>query len=180
MLTKKQEHRRVEYEYTSSITGEKVELTFIETTEGKFITLKRENVEQPEVWDADMLLDIANIVAQNIAPKPPQIVYRNAPTNSAKEGEAEDVVDLRNMSPEQIQQAVNETMSNSDGCAEQPVQSLSSQPKKKKTVLKQDDLWTPEDRMLRVAQHSRKTSVDMYPEKGSGGKGFSRGSQEKI
>lgn len=121
-LKRMAEFKRDDYSYESP-DGDKYEITIVQTTDRKYVEIKKEETEEKVQWDVEMLLDIADAVRTTmqkpVKSKPHQLRSPNIIDHRDKENS--------NPSPsETIQASVEESMENIDpSTTVAPVQSFS-------------------------------------------------------
>lgn len=119
-LTRMNEFKREDYSYESP-DGDQYEITIVQTSDRKYVEIKREDGEEEAVqWDVEMLLDIADAI-RSATQKPVK--------RKAHQLQKPAVIDHRVQESEtpsdMIQASVEESMDNMDP-AISPVQSFSN------------------------------------------------------
>ncbi len=118
-LKRTSEFRRQDYTYVSP-DGEKYEITIVETSDRKYVEIKKD--EEEITWDVEMLLDIADEVRYASRKSPAQ---GQGQKHGLKKPKIIDHRDIGESPSEQIQASVDESMENID-VSSAPVESFSS------------------------------------------------------
>lgn len=154
MLTKLEEHHKIVYEFVSKQSGEKVQIVFLDTEQKKFVSLQREDSDTPEIWDAEMLLDLCTLIASHLRPN----TYNPGTLRSNQLATSDDLTNVDIADLRAIGIKNNELAQESDDN------------QVKQHLIDEKVMADARKRGVRSSYQN----TDMYPKKSSEGKGFRR------